>query len=150
MFLPHFSITIKLTRSTLLLHDWQISNLHQKEIIAYSVKVSFRYLISKLGSQFCKANNVMGSLTFRVRRQLIVKLDPLRHLWSRCRDGLQSDESFKVTLLLNPTQSVLKGCWNIIIDDLTVKVDEIGPKPDAKEEIEMWMRENCQWARCKN
>lgn len=150
MFLPHFSITIKLTRSTLLHHDWQISNLHQKEIIALSVKVSFRYLISKPGSQFYKANNVMGSLTFRVRRQLIVKPDPLRHLWSRCRDGLQSDESFKVTLLLNPTQSVLKGCWNIIMDDLTVKVDEIGPKPDAKEEIERWMRENCQWARCKN
>lgn len=31
------------------------------------------------GSQFCKANNVIGSLSFRVWRQLIVKRDPLRH-----------------------------------------------------------------------
>ena len=70
--------------------------------------------------------------------------------------NLAAEMGFKVTKVLklhslsNPTQSVLKGCWNVIKDDLTVKVEEIGPKPDAKEEIERWMRENCQCTRCKN
>ena len=54
----------------------------------------------------------------------------------------------KLHSLSNPTQSVLKGCWNVILDDLMVKVDEIGPKPDAKEETERWMREkNVQGAK---
>ena len=51
---------------------------------------------------------------------------------------LAAEMGFKVTKVLklhslsNPTQSVLKGCWNVILDDPMVKVDEIGPKPDAK------------------
>ena len=31
-----------------------------------------------------------------------------------------------------------------------VEVDQIGSKPDAKEEIEKWKSENCQCARCNN
>ena len=49
----------------------------------------------------------------------------------------------------NPTQAVLKDCWNVI-KDFMVEVDQIGSKPDAKEEIEKRKSENCQCARCNN
>ena len=78
MFLPHYSITINwLARSTLLYHIWKLSNLYHKEFIAHSIKVP-----SKL-----------------------VKRDPLRHSWSRWRDGLQRDESCRVASIIESNPS---------------------------------------------
>ena len=87
MFLSHYSITINwLARSTLLNHIWKLSNLYHKEFIAHSIEVTFCYLISKL-----------------------VKRDALRHSWSRWRDGLQRDESCRVTFIIESNPSCSEG-----------------------------------------
>ena len=67
----------------------------------------------------CAIRDLAGEMGFNVTK--VVEL----HSWS------------------NPTQAVLKDCWNVIIEDFMVNVDQIGSKPDAQEEIEKWKSENC-------
>ena len=114
----------------------------------------FLYLIYKLASQLCKAKNVIAMLPFSVWRELMIKLDPLRQLKGDFRDladkmGFDVERIFKFQAMSSPTQAVLKGCMKVTIDDLMVKLEEIG-RDDAKRDVERWIRANCQCARCHN
>lgn len=110
--------------------------------------------IEVTASQHCKAYNVIGSLPWRVWRELMIQLDPLRPLEGDFRD-LAGRLGFDVKRILEfesmpyPTQAVLKDSWNVTIEDLVVKLEEIG-REDVKGIMIKWLRENCQCATCRD
>ena len=60
----------------------------------------FLYLIYKLASQLCKANNAIAMLPFSVWKGLMIKLDPLRPLRDDFREladkmGFHVEKIFK-------------------------------------------------------
>ncbi|XP_022805584.1 uncharacterized protein LOC111342736 isoform X1 [Stylophora pistillata] len=111
-------------------------------------------LMEVTASQHCKAYNVIGSLPWRVWRELMIQLDPLRPLEGDFRD-LAGRLGFHVKRILEfesmpyPTQAVLKDSWNVTIEDLVVKLEEIG-REDVKGIMIKWLRENCQCATCRD
>ena len=61
----------------------------------------------------------------------MIKLDPLHPLKGDFRDladkmGFDVKRIFKFQAMPSPTQAVLKGCMNSTIDDLMIKLEEIG------------------------
>lgn len=106
------------------------------------------------GLRRCKAKGAIGSLPFRVCRQLMIMLNP-RVTWKGdFRDlsgemGFTWDEIIYFQSLQNPMDAVLTGCRNVPIEQLMVKLEKIG-RPDARSVVEEYITESCKCKKCND
>ncbi|XP_078366715.1 uncharacterized protein LOC144650828 isoform X2 [Oculina patagonica] len=104
----------------------------------------------------CIAKNFITVLPYKIWRELIIKLDPLRELQGDYRD-LASELGFNVEMILyfqslkNPTEAVLtESASKSSIEELCNKLEAIG-RSDARLLIDKWVKSrNCKCAACVN
>ena len=101
----------------------------------------------------CIQKKFITNLPYKVRRALVVKLDPPRELGGDFKHlademGFTTDQILYFKSLKNPTETVLNGCSSRSIEDLCNKLDVIG-RGDARLEIDKWVKtQDCKCALC--
>lgn len=100
----------------------------------------------------CITTNFITVLPYKVWKELIIKLNPLR-IQGDYRDlagemGFNAERILYFQSLKNPTESVLTNC-SASIEELCEKLEVIG-RPDARLVIDEWVKSHCKCVKCNS